>query len=107
MLKPGPAKKLILTVNETDRWHGQSIYNALLQLSQRRGLAGATVSRAIAGFTGKGAIPTINLVDISADLPARIEVVDTADAIDRVLPDVYEERTPEDASRSVAGARHA
>ena len=90
MLKPGPAKKLIVTVNETDRWHGRSVYNALLQLFQRKGLAGATVSRAIAGFTGRGAIRTINIVDISADLPVRIEVVDTADAIDRVLPDVYD-----------------
>jgi hypothetical protein len=30
MLKPGPAKKLIVTVNETDRWHGRSVCNALL-----------------------------------------------------------------------------
>ena len=90
MLKPGPAKKLIVTVNESDRWHGQSVYNALLQLFQRKGLSGATVSRAIAGFTGRGTIRTINIVDISADLPIRVEVVDSADAIDRVLPDVYD-----------------
>jgi hypothetical protein len=35
MLKPGPANKLIVTVNETDRWHGRSVYNALLQIFQR------------------------------------------------------------------------
>jgi PII-like signaling protein len=90
MLKPGPARKLIVTVNEADRWHGRSVYNALLQLFQRKGLAGATVSRAIAGFTGRGAIQTVNLVDLSAAMPVRIEVVDAAEAIDRVLPDVYD-----------------
>lgn len=90
MLNPGPAKKLIVTVNESDRRHGQTVYNALLNLFRRKGLAGATVTRAIAGFTGRGAIQTINLVDLSMSLPVRIEVVDSAEAIDKVLPDVYD-----------------
>ena len=90
MLKPGPAKRLVITVNESDRWHGRTVYNALLELLRHRGLAGATVSRGIAGFTGHGSIHTINLVDLSTDLPVRIEVVDTPESIDRVLPDVYD-----------------
>jgi uncharacterized protein len=90
MLKPGPAKRLVITVNESDRWHGRTVYNALLDLLRHRGLAGATVSRGIAGFTGHGSIHTINLVDLSTDLPVRIEVVDTPESIDRVLPDVYD-----------------
>lgn len=90
MLERGPAKRLIVTVNEAARWHGRSVYNALLELFQHKGIAGATVSRAIAGFTGHGTIHTINIVDLSSDLPVRIEVVDTQEAIDRVLPDVYD-----------------
>jgi PII-like signaling protein len=90
VLKPGPAKKLIVTVNEGDRWHGRSVHNALLEVFRKRGLAGATVSRAIAGFTGRGAIQTIDIVDLSTSLPVRIEVVDEAEAIERVLPDVYD-----------------
>ncbi len=90
MLKPGPAKRLVITVNESDRWHGRTVYNALLELFRHRGLAGATVSRGIAGFTGHGTIHTINLVDLSTDLPVRIDIVDTPEAIDRVLPDVYD-----------------
>lgn len=90
MLRPGPAKRLIVTVAESDRWQGRTVYNALLELFRHRGLAGATVSRGIAGFTGHGSIHTINLVDLSTDLPVRIEIVDAPDAIDRVLPDVYD-----------------
>src|SRR5688572_22487256 len=90
MLERGPAKRLIITINEASRWHGRSLYNALLELFQRRGLAGATVSRGIAGFTGRGTIHTINIIDLAVDLPVRIEVVDAADAVDRVLPDVYD-----------------
>jgi PII-like signaling protein len=90
VLERGPAKRLIITINEASRWHGRSLYNALLELFQHKGLAGATVSRGIAGFTGRGAIHSINIVDLSTDLPVRIEIVDTPDAIDRVLPDVYD-----------------
>ena len=90
MLEQGPAKRLIITVNEAARWHGRSVYNALLELFRHKGLAGATVSRGIAGFTGHGMIHTINIVDLSSDLPVRIEIVDSAGAIERVLPDVYD-----------------
>ena len=90
MLERGPARRLTITVNEAARWHGRSLYNALLELFQHKGLAGATVSRGIAGFTGRGAIRTINIVDLAVDLPIRIEVVDTPEAIDRVLPDVFD-----------------
>lgn len=90
MLERGPAKRLIITVNETERWHGRSLYNALLELFQHRGMSGATVSRGIAGFTGQGAIHTISLVDLSTDLPVRIEIVDEPEKIERILPDVYD-----------------
>jgi PII-like signaling protein len=90
MLEPGPARRLIVTVNESDRWHGRAVYNALLELFRHKGLAGATVTRGLAGFTGRGAIQTVDLLDLSASLPVRIEVVDMAEAIDRVLPDVYD-----------------
>lgn len=90
MLERGPAKRLVITINEAARWHGRSLYNALLELFQHKGLAGATVSRGIAGFTGHGTIRTINVVDLSSDLPVRIEIVDTPESIERVLPDVYD-----------------
>jgi len=90
MLKRGPARRLVVTVNESDRWHGRAVYNALLELFRHKGLAGATVSRGIAGFTGRGAIRTLDHLDLSSDLPVRIEVVDTPEQVDRVLPDVYE-----------------
>ncbi len=90
MLTHGPARKLVITINEAVRWRGRPAYNAILELLQHKGLAGATVLRGIAGFTGHGAIHTINILDLSTDLPVRIEVVDTQEAIDRVLPDVYD-----------------
>lgn len=90
MLRQGAARRLVVTVDESDRWHGRSVYGALLELFRHRGLAGATVSRGIAGFTGRGSIRTLDHLDLASHLPVRIEVVDTPEQIERVLPDVYE-----------------
>jgi len=88
MLKSGPAKRLTVYVNESGRWHGHSTYHALLELFRDRGLAGATVVRAMAGYTGHGAIDSIDHVEFVSGLPVKIEVTDTAEAIERVLPEV-------------------
>jgi PII-like signaling protein len=84
------AKKLVITVPETARWHGRSTVLALLDLFHHRGLPDATATRSVAGYTGKGAIAQADIVDISASLPIRIEVTDSAATIERVLPDVYD-----------------
>ena len=86
----GPAKRLTIFVNESARWHGRAAYMALLDLFRHRGLAGATVTRGIAGYTGRGAVATIDHVEFASALPVRIEVTDAAEKIESVLPDVYD-----------------
>jgi PII-like signaling protein len=90
MSEAGPAKRLIVTVSEDDRWHGRRAHDALLALFLHRGFVGATVARAIAGHMARGGVHTADIVDLSGPLPIRVEVVAAADAIDRVLPDVYD-----------------
>jgi PII-like signaling protein len=90
MLGQRPAKKLVVTVFENDHWHGQPVYRALLALFRKRGLPQANVFRGHAGYRGHGVIHTADLVDLAAPLPVRVEVLGTPDAIDRVLPDVYD-----------------
>lgn len=86
----GPAKRLTIFVNESSRWHGRAAYMALLDLFQHRGLAGATVTRGIAGYTGRGAVSSIEHVEFASALPVRIEVTDAADKIEGVLAGVYD-----------------
>jgi PII-like signaling protein len=86
----GPAKRLTIFVNESARWHGRAAYMALLDLFQHRGIAGATVTRGIAGYTGRGKVSSIDHVEFASALPVRIEVTDAADKIERVLADVYD-----------------
>jgi PII-like signaling protein len=87
---PTPVKKLVITVFEDDRWRGRPVYRALLDLFRRRGLPQANVFRGLAGYRGHGRLHSADLVDMAAPLPVRVEVIGTAEAIDRVLPDVYD-----------------
>jgi len=71
---------------ESDRWKHQPLETALLERLRKEGFAGATVFRGIAGFGANSVIHTTHLLELSADLPVVIEVVDSEEHIDRLLP---------------------
>ncbi len=71
---------------ESDKWHHQPLDVALLERLRREGFAGATVFRGTAGFGANSVIHTTRLLDLSADLPVIVEVVDTEEHIERLLP---------------------
>jgi len=75
-------------VGETHQWERRPLYLALLDLFRQRELAGATVLRAVAGFGPTSILHTAGILKLSADLPIVIEVVDTQERLDTVLPDV-------------------
>lgn len=73
---------------ESDRWGHQPRHAALLELFRSRGLAGATVLRGVAGFGADSVVHTANILRLSAGLPLVIEVIDSQEHLDSVLPDV-------------------
>ncbi len=75
-------------IGESDRWERRPLYMALLELFRQKGLAGATVLRGVAGFGPDSIIHQASFLRLSADLPLIIEVVDTQEHLDVVLPDV-------------------
>jgi PII-like signaling protein len=90
MPNPGPAKRLVITVSESDRWHGRSVYDALVDLLKQKGVASVTVTRGIAGYRGGEAVHKSGVFALSEGLPVRIEAVDVPEIINGVLPDVYD-----------------
>jgi uncharacterized protein len=90
MLSRGRARKLTVYLSETDRRHGKPLYQALVELAQRHGIAGATVVRSVMGYGASGLIHTAALVDLSPQLPIKVEMIDSPEAIERFLPDVYD-----------------
>lgn len=73
---------------ESDRWEHKPLHAALLDLFRSRGLAGATVLRGVASFGADSIVHTANILRLSADLPLVIEVIDSQEHLDAVLPDV-------------------
>ena len=72
-------------IGENDK----QLYEALLKLFRERGLSGATVLRAVAGFGANSQnIHTEKVLRLSLDLPIIVEVVETEEAIERILPDL-------------------
>ena len=83
-------KRLMIYLGESDLWHHQPAYMAILEFLKGEGCAGATVVRGIAGFGASSRIKTAAILRLSMDLPVVITVVDREDRIERVLPRLKE-----------------
>lgn len=73
-------------IGENDRFEHQPLYEALIQLLQCEGIAGATVLRGVCGFGVNRVYHTQKLLDLSAGLPLVVEVVDAEERINAIMP---------------------
>jgi len=73
-------------IGESDRWHHQPLATALLERLRQEHFAGATVFHGVAGFGAHSVLHTSRILRLSEDLPVVIEIVDTQEHIDRLLP---------------------
>jgi len=81
-----PAKRLRVYVGEADRHQGHPIHRALLDAARKAGLTGATIFRGIEGYGPRHGLQTARVVDLSADLPVVVEIVDDPERIAAFLP---------------------
>lgn len=77
-------------IGESDKYHGKPLYEALIQRMREKGLAGATVLRGVAGYGASSTVHTEKILRLSLDLPMIVEIVETEEAIQAVLPDLDE-----------------
>ena len=82
----GNGKLLRIFIGESDTWRGRPLYQAIVERVRAEGLAGATVVRGIEGFGADSHLHTSRILRLSEDLPVVIELVDTAERIDAVMP---------------------
>lgn len=75
-------------IGEADRYQGKPLYKKILEILRENGIAGATVLRGIAGYGKSSILHTASILDISADLPIVIEIVDTEEKINNILPKI-------------------
>ena len=80
------AKRLRIYIGEADSWEGKSLYKELVLKAKELDLAGATVFQGCMGYGANSRIHTASLIDMSADLPIVIEIIDSAEYIERFIP---------------------
>ncbi len=80
----GAGERVIIYIGEAHQHKGKTLYMAILELLRSEGAAGATVVRGVAGFGAHSTIHTAGILSLSADLPIRIEWVDTKDRCRKV-----------------------
>jgi PII-like signaling protein len=89
MVTAGAAKKLSIYVEETDTFHGKPVYEVLLDIFFKRKIIGVSVFRGVAGYGSDRVFHTAKMLELSTSMPVKIEVVDSEEMINKVLPDVY------------------
>lgn len=80
-------------IGEADMWEHRPLYHALVERLRREGFAGATVLRGILGFGARSVLHTSHILDLSGDLPLVVEVVDTDERIQSLIP-ILDEMVP-------------
>src|SRR5512147_1586817 len=83
---PREAVLLRIFIGESDRWHHQPLYEAIVLKAREMQLAGATVLRGPMGFGKSSRLHTTKILRLSLDLPLVIEIVDTEEKINAFLP---------------------
>jgi hypothetical protein len=83
---PATGEILRIYIGETDRWHHEPLYEAIVLKAREMGLAGATVLRGAMGFGASSHLHTAKILRLSMDLPVLIEIVDSPEKIASFLP---------------------
>jgi len=79
---------LRIYVREEDRFEGKPLYKKVLEIAKDKGLAGATIFRAIMGYGPSRKIRSLSFADLSSNLPVMIEIVDTEEKIKAFLKEI-------------------
>ncbi|GAB6173031.1 DUF190 domain-containing protein [Paradesulfitobacterium aromaticivorans] len=84
----GKAKLLKVYIGERERYRNKPLYQHLVTWLKDREIAGVTVNRGIEGYGQDKVLHSSRLLDLSADLPIVLEIIDTAEKIESIIPDV-------------------
>jgi PII-like signaling protein len=83
-----PAKLLRLHFTERDRYRGKPLYEAIFEKCLELKIAGATVFRGLEGFGDTAEVHRSHI--IAHDLPIVVQIVDTEENVQKLIPVVEE-----------------
>ena len=83
---PEKGQLVRIFVGENDKWEGKPLYEAIVHKARKLGMAGATVTKGSMGFGAESRIHTTKILRLSEDLPIIIEIVDSEEKINEIMP---------------------
>jgi PII-like signaling protein len=83
-----PEEGMLLRVffGESDKYQHKPLYEAIVLKARELNLAGATVLRGIMGFGADSRVHTAKVLRLSEDLPLVVEIVDTQENLQKIIP---------------------
>jgi PII-like signaling protein len=86
MKLPEEGMLLRIFIGESDSHQGKPLYEQIVLKARELNLAGATVMRGVMGFGADSRMHTAKILRLSEDLPMVIELVDTEEKLNLLLP---------------------
>jgi uncharacterized protein len=86
MKLPEQGMLLRIFIGESDHYKGKALYEQIVLKARELNLAGATVIRGIMGFGAHSRMHTAKVLRLSEDLPVIIEIADTEENLNKILP---------------------
>lgn len=77
-------------IGEDHKYKGKPLYEAIIERLRKENFYGATVLRGVAGFGPAHHYHTGHILRLAQDLPIIIEVIDYAERIEGILPQLDE-----------------
>ncbi|MBN1531097.1 MAG: DUF190 domain-containing protein [Spirochaetes bacterium] len=90
MKLPEQAVMLRIFIGESDRHQNRPLYEQIVLKARELNLAGATVTRGILGFGAHSRLHSAKIMALSMDLPIVVEIVDTEENIEKLMPFIDE-----------------
>ncbi len=91
MLKPGPARKVIIHMNEDTASQNDYLYNDVFSFLLERGIAGATLIRPQAGFGIHHRTHSADALGAQGlHLPVRVEFIESPETVAALLPPLFQ-----------------
>ncbi len=84
-MNAGKALKVSIYLSEGSKHHGVPAYSSILDFLFYRGVSGATVMKGIAGFGADHHMHSASTVEISDNLPLKIEFIESREKVDELL----------------------
>jgi len=84
--KPEEGYLLRIFVGESDKFQGKPLFQLIVEKASEINLKGATVLRGLMGFGATSTIHTSQILALSDNLPVVIEIVDSRENLEKLLP---------------------